>query len=301
MSRIDELPPDQRAALALLLRQRTSYAALAGVLRIPERAVHDRAHSALAMLAPREARTVPADRREQIGDYLLGQQSSVPERLATRTYLNSSAPGRAWASAIVRELTPLASVPLPEIPAGTDGGAGAQAAPSARGHAGRTPSSRVGGAVLLTVLVAAIVIAVVLIAGSGSSHPAKTASTATTKTSTGPTVDARITLRSPDPHSRSIGGMDILSEGDKRAFYIEAEGLPPSHGFFYALWLYNSHHSALPLSKAPPVGANKRLAGGALLPAQAGDYREVLLTRETSTHPTHPGPVVLRGPFTLGS
>ncbi len=311
MSRTDELPADQRAALSLLLRQRTSYAQLAGLLGISERAVHDRAQAALAVLAPREARGLPSQRREQIGDYLLGQQNTVPERLATRTYLNSSEPARAWAAAIVRELTPLASVPLPEIPAGADAGDLAERAASplvgsasASASPRRTspPSSRLGGALLLGVIVAAVVVAVVLLTGGGgsSSHTNTSATTTRANTTTGPAVDARLVLKPPDPRSRSIGGIDVLSEGSKRAFYIEAEHLPPSRGFFYALWLYNSPHSFRPLSKSPPVGSNGRLAGGALLPAEAADYHEIRLTRETSTHPTHPGPVVLRGPFSVG-
>lgn len=145
-----------------------------------------------------------------------------------------------------------------------------------------------------------MVVAVVLLTG-GSSHTSTTAKTTTAaKTTTGPTVDARLALKPVDPKSRSIGGIDVLSEGSKRAFYIEVEHLPPSRGFFYALWLYNSPHSFLPLSKSPPVGSNKRLAGGALLTAAAANYREILLTRETSTHPTHPGHVVMRGPFSVG-
>ena len=90
MSRLDELPPDQRAALSLLLRQRKSYAEVAALLDIPERAVHDRAQAALAVLAPRQARELTAEQRESIGDYLLGQQPGVAERLATRTSLESS-------------------------------------------------------------------------------------------------------------------------------------------------------------------------------------------------------------------
>ena len=74
MSRLDELPPDQRAALSLLLRQRKSYADVAAILGIPARAVHDRAHVALAMLAPRQARGLAPEHREEIGEYLLGQQ-----------------------------------------------------------------------------------------------------------------------------------------------------------------------------------------------------------------------------------
>ncbi len=86
MSRLDELPPDQRAALSLLLRQRKSYAEVAELLGIAEQAVHDRAHAALAMLAPRRARELTPEHRREIGDYLLGQQPGVAERLRTRAY-----------------------------------------------------------------------------------------------------------------------------------------------------------------------------------------------------------------------
>ena len=44
-----------------------------------------------AVLAPLKARELTAERREDVGDYLLGQQASVAERLATRTYLDGSA------------------------------------------------------------------------------------------------------------------------------------------------------------------------------------------------------------------
>ena len=42
------------------------------------------------------------------------------------------------------------------------------------------------------------------------------------------------------------------------------------------------------------------MQGGALLPANAGSYHKILLTRETSTKPSHPGPIVLSGSFSLG-
>jgi len=321
MSRLDELPPDQRAALSLLLRQRKKYAEVATLLGVPEQAVHDRAHAALAVLAPRQARELSADRRREIGDYLLGQES-VAERLSTRAYLNGAAPARAWARVIAAELAPLSSTPLPEIPAGpateAPPGEGLRSrlasAPSDAGATPPTPttsssglpSSRVGGALLLAAILVAVVVAVILLtSGGGSSSSHTSASTtgttsAAATTATGPTVSQKIALRSPNPASRSVGAVEILTEGGKSAFYVAAEHLPPSHGFFYAIWLYNSPTSSLPLSKSPPVGANGRLAGGAPLPANAGSFREILLTRETSARPTRPGHVVLRGPFSLG-
>jgi hypothetical protein len=326
MSRLDELPPDQRAALSLLLRQHKSYAEVAQLLGIDERAVHDRAHAAIAMIAPRRAREVSAERRLEIGDYLLSQQAGVAERLRTRTYLSGSEQARAWAGEVSAALAPLAGAELPEIPA-AGGGAPQQppqpqqprqpqrvqdlAGSPAPAGASATPapvsaqsSSRLGGALVLGVIVAAIVVAIVLLTGGGSSKgkSTSTASTGTTSTAAkkaGPTVTARLALRSPDPTSKSVGVVDVLSEGGKRAFFIEAQHLPRTQGFFYAIWLYNSHTSALPLSKSPPVGASHKLAGGALLPDNAGDFHEMLLTRETATHPTHPGHVVLRGPFRL--
>src|SRR5437899_752480 len=116
MTRLEDLQPDQKAALALLLRRRESYAQLAGLLNIAEQAVHDRAHAALAMLAPGEARDVPADRREQIGEFLLGQQRSEDERAATLDYLSTDAKGRAWARALTAQLAALGDGLLPDVP-----------------------------------------------------------------------------------------------------------------------------------------------------------------------------------------
>jgi len=315
MSRLDELPPDQRAALSLLLRQGKSYAEVAALLAIPERAVHDRAHAALAVLAPRQARGLTAGMREQVGDYLLGQQAAVADRLATRTHLAQSPPSRLWAEALCAELAPLAAGPLPEIPSGEE--AGAPAAPPARAGdspieprppggspwaapersiSERLPSSRLGGALLLAGIAAAVVVAVLLItSGGGKSHAAAPASSAA-----GPKVVANLALSSPEPGSRMIGAIEVLAEGSKRAFLIDGENLPETKGFFYALWLYNSPTSARGLSSAQ-VGKSHRLQGGALLPSNAASYHTFLVTRETNRRVKHPGTIVLSGPFKVGS
>jgi hypothetical protein len=385
MSRLDELPPDQRAALSLLLGQRKSYGELAGVLGISERAVHDRAHAALAVLAPRQARAVPAERREEVCDYLLGQQRGVAERLATRTFLASDEPARTWAQELAGELAPLASAALPNIPAasapasdgkraehetrpqsaagraepaGPSGRLAPSSAPTAAAlgtampagraapptpppaapprqgpPAGRAPSpapgppppsepaggapsrqsgsplpsSRLGGALLLGAIVAAIVVAVILLSGGGGGSKAKSAGTSTSaastnaKTSTsGPKVDQRLTLKSPPGGGSAIAVVEILSEGGKRAFYMAAEHLPPSRGFYYAIWLYDSPSSFEALSRSPTVTSNEKLAGGALLPSNAGNFHEMLVTRETAGKPARPGPIVLRGAFSVG-
>jgi hypothetical protein len=357
MSRLDDLPPDQRATLSLLLRRRKSYADVATMLDIAERAVHDRAHAALAVLAAPQARELSAEQREEVGDYLLGQRTGAAERLATRTYLEGSPQARAWAHALTAELAPLAAgTSLPEIPAGAKAprrARGVEATPaaptpSARAQASSTqptsgevdegsstrpslpptqhaqrPSdsrastsrSRLGGALLLAVIVAVIVVAVVLIAdsGGGGSHSSSgsvasetetgtTSSTGSTGTQTGKAKeDKRITLSSPDSTSKSAGVAEVLSEGNQYAIYLAAQHLPESKGkgFFYAVWLYNSATSFEAVSRAPEVGSNGSVQGGALLPKDAGKYHTMLLTRETASTPTKPGPVVLTGPFAL--
>ena len=93
--------------------------------------------------------------------------------------------------------------------------------------------------------------------------------------------------------------VEVIAEKGKQAFFIEAQHLPESKGFYYAIWLYNSPTSALRASKSPSVGSTHRLAGGSLLPSNAGEYHEILLTKETAAHPKHPGRVILRGTFSL--
>ena len=399
MSRLDDLPPDLHAVLSLVLCRQKSYAEVGGMVGIEERAVHDRAHAALAMLAPRQARELSAEQREQVGEYVLGQDDS-PSRRETRAHLESEAPARAWAQALVAELAPLASKPLPEIPAG--GGTGSADAPvntqpqasattpavqpettqpapratppavepetvqstpsstqipaeqsPADSTAEREPpatteaahgSSRRGGMIVLGVTAAVVIAAVVLIVGvggSGSSNPSSTAaassapattstsaasttpttgststtsstpaanstSTSTTgsttsKTAAGePRIDATIPLTSPNPANKALGIVEVISRGNVRAFLVVGEHLPPTNGFRYAAWLYNSPTDALLLGSGPKVGSNGILKAAGGLPANASHYGTIVLTEEHAEKPTQPGPIVLSGAFKVG-
>jgi hypothetical protein len=157
------------------------------------------------------------------------------------------------------------------------------------------------------VVAIAVVAIVILSLGSKGSSPTTTtsASTSTPTSSTAtssadkPKLDKTIELTPGEPELKANGLAYVLSEGNKRAFYVAAQGLPPSSGFFYAVWLYNSQSNATPLGKAPTVGSNGRMEGGGPLPSDAGSYGKLIITRETSTNPKEPGPIVLTGNFAL--
>src|SRR3954452_7649036 len=116
MSGIKELSVDQMAVLGLVLRQERPYAELAGMLDMDEAEMRRRAQEALDALGPDDGAGLPAERRAEIGDYLLGQRGD-DERTETRRFLEESAPGRAWARTVADQLTELKDS-LPEIPDG---------------------------------------------------------------------------------------------------------------------------------------------------------------------------------------
>src|ERR1700730_2412816 len=241
MSRLDDLPPDQRAVLLLLVQQGKSHAEIAGMLGIPESAVRERAHAGLAALAGGPIIANPTPR-------IRPQQSLRPQ----------------------------------------------------------TTASRGAGALLLGAIVVAIVVVVILVSGSGGSHKSSSASSKTTGSSTTsttagePHVDKQLNLISPDPASKAVGLVEVLSQGSKRAFLVTAEHLPPAaNGSFYAAWLYNSASDARVLGRAPNVSSNGQPQAVGSLPANAGNFHQMLITRESSTKPSHPGPIVLSGPFSL--
>jgi hypothetical protein len=356
MSQLDNLPPDLRAVLSLLLRQHKRHADVAAMLDIEERAVHDRAHAALALLAPREARGLSAPEREQVGEYLLGQQDAAAQS-RTRAQLESSAAARTWARALAGELAPLSSRPLAHIPADppTTAAGGprtarptqsqpstsAQERPPLTTPPDPQPSSRVGGAVILGVLAAVVIVVVLLIVGiGGGSHgttkagstasatghtgsgPQRSAGTGTATsgsagetTGTGTTGGASTTgssqashgkalpLTPPNPAtSKAVGVAYVLTQKGQRAFYIFAKGLPsPPSGAFYAVWLEGAASAAdYPLGSLPAQSSSGLVEGGGPLPSDAGVYRRILVTTETSHHPTHPGPTALGGAFSVG-
>jgi hypothetical protein len=115
MTGLDALPADQKAVLQLLRRQGKAYDELSGLLGVEADAVRSRAYDALDALAG-GAGELNTERRQQVGDWLLGQQGP-DEAGATRSFVEGSVAGRAWARTVAAELAPIAGDRLPEIPA----------------------------------------------------------------------------------------------------------------------------------------------------------------------------------------
>jgi hypothetical protein len=284
MTELDRLPPDQRAVLSLVLERGKSYSEVADMLAIPESAVRERAHAALDALA--NDPTYAA----------LGDDPSRSGRSRSVATEGSSASGVSRSRPSARAGATSASA----------GGSVRERSP----QTGRTTvGSRRAGALLLGAIVVVVVVVVVLLSSGGGKSSSNssttktstgTTSSTTTKSSTSkPTLDKTITLTSAESTLKANGVAYVLSEGSRRAFYVAAQGLPQSSGFFYAVWLYNSPSSSAPLGRAPTVGSNGRMEGGGPLPSDAGDFHQLIITRETSTHPSKPGPVVLSGSFAL--
>jgi hypothetical protein len=311
MAPFDALPADQKAVLQLVLRQGRTYDEIAGLLKISPEAVRDRALSALDALGPQDLEGLEADRQDDVGDYLLGQQSAS-ERAGTRTFLESSAPARTWGRTVSGELRGAGvDAELPEIPADpqeVDEAFGALDARQ-RARAEQERSSRLGGVLLLTGLGIIVALALLIVFGafggddnksSGDSAAVTSATSTTTQTTTGAQVEAQINLTRPAGASgKALGVANIVSQDGQRAIAVVGQDLAPSG--HYVLWLRNGDKVKF-LGFFPVVqGKGKsagRLQGLVGAPSDLTAYKEMLVTREASSTPKQPTQIVLQGSLT---
>jgi hypothetical protein len=203
------------------------------------------------------------------------------------------------------------------LPAGALGALrrGPGAAGRAEGNAAkRAPGepSRVGGALLLIAILGAILGALLLSGALGSSGPAESVrsasaerapsgrSTGSSSTAAAQAVPEAIIKLTGPTGSGASGEAVIARVGAALDIAIEAHGLSPSKGASYIVWLYNSPSSFLAVGRAPAVESDGRLPGSAsTLPEGAAGYHYLIVTRESSSLPTHPGEIVLRGNLDL--
>ena len=318
MTEIDDLAADQRAVLQLLLKQGQTYEDLSGLLKIDAAAVRARAHAALDALGPDAGRRLAPERRAEVSDYLLGQQSAAA-RAATRDHLAASAAARAWARVVASALRPLATEPLPEIPDEVAGAAVAEDEPRAsaaepgaepepvRGVLASPRSSRLGGALLLGGVGVLVVVVVILLISSGGGGGSKkdsstVASTPTNQTTAQATPIAQINLRPPSG-GRALGLAQVFAQSNRRLLIVAGQGL--SQGA-YALWLYTSATKSRLLGFVPSrVGKDGRFVTQGVLPNDASSFQNLVVTSEQvsgnrAATPKQPGTIVLQGKLQTG-
>jgi hypothetical protein len=309
MARFDDLPADQKAVLQLVLRQGRTYAEIATLLKISDAAVQNRALTALDAVGPSGLDGLDDERQDEIGDYLLGQQSAS-ERAATRDFLEASQSGRDWARAVAAELRGAGiggEDALPEIPADAGEVDEAFDALHAR-RAARTEqqrSSRLGGVLLIVAAVIVVVGAVLLLThviGGNDDKNDKAAATTTTATGTAAnpnstaTVEQQINLNPPGGGRTPLGVANIVAQNGRRAIAVVGQDLPASG--HYVLWLKNGSRTKF-LGFFQPVtstGTDKgKLQGIVAAPTDLSSYTTMLITRESSSSPRTPSATVLSG------
>lgn len=306
MTTFEQLPPDQRATLSLLLRKHKTYAEVAATLDISASAVHDRAHAALAVLAPGLARELTPELRSEVSDYLLGQQD--PQRASqTRGRISGSAAARDWAQALTAELAQVSGGEPDQV----SGGGPDEAPPAVRDREpGRPSVSRRGGLALLGALIVIVIVAVVLIVsggkgkGTGEQSAQSSGKGGAAEQGSEPQghLTAELPLTAAEPGGSAKGGVEVVTYEGHKLFLLAADGLEPSagKGFFYAVWLLDPKGNVKPTGyKAPTVSSSGNLSATGVLPSNASDYERIELTRETGSHPTSPGRIVLEGAFKL--
>jgi hypothetical protein len=250
MATFDQLSPEQRAIVELVLRQGKTYGELADMLNLSEGRVRELARDALVELAPVSVRGVEEDWRGQLADYVLGQQSG-PEATATKGHLRRSEAARSWARSLLDSLEQFyENGSVPAIPDGERGrssrrpAAAAAAAdkPERREGEGRLAAAGdpvmrrrllAGAGALLLVLLVVLVWPVGLLTGDDDSggDNASADQSSSTQNASGDT-----------PINTQRSGQAIIAEQEgKPIILISAVGLEPSpKNTAYQVWLYNS-------------------------------------------------------------
>lgn len=299
MASLESLNDGQRAVLQLLLRQGKSYDDLAGMLNTDPAGVRARARGAVAAIGA-DASEIGKDRRDEIADYLLGQQTAS-QRAATREYLEGSAAGRSWGHAAAAALAPIGGT-LPDVPAEREEVVGApdrQFAGRAEGLRSSVLGTRLlfaGGGVLI-----AIVIILATSLGGGDDAGSKKTTPAALTTPKGDKIEvvAHASLGPPKGSaSKARGDAAIVHfpETNQYRFGLNATGLPPGRprGAAYGVWLYTSKDKKRFLGFPDmTVGKDGKLQTVSDLSPDTPTYGAVLLTRETADSPKQPGAIVL--------
>ncbi len=316
MATFDQLSPEKRAIVELVLQQGKTYPELADMLGMPEPRVRELARDALVELAPVSVRGVEEDWRGQLADYVLGQQSG-PEATATKGHLRRSEAARSWARSLLDSLEQLyANGSVPAIPDGERGGRSARRASAAPAAAASAPLAaaatrgdgheRTGLATgdpvmrrrILAGAAAAVVLLLVLLVWpvgllTGDDDDSGGSSSAGDGQPAAQTGDQGQQAAAGQPAGIAI----VVDQGGKRQILVQAAALPPSgQDQGYYVWLYNSPDDAKSLGGQITDQQGNYQAIGAF-PEDYANYKFIDVTLQpVGKNPKHTGESVLRGP-----
>ena len=304
MATFDQLSPEQRAIVELVLRQGKTYDELADMLNLPEPRVRELARDALVELAPVSVRGVEQDWRGQLADYVLGQQSG-PEATATKGHLRRSEAARSWARSLLDSLEQFyVNGSVPAIPEGERGrrAAAAPREPRAREGGGALAAAGdpvmrrrllAGAGALLLVLLIVLVWPVGLLTG-GDDNGGSSSSASSNQTSQGTGTQNQATSDQP------AGIAIVVQRNGKKQLLVQAANLAPSgQSEGYYVWLYNSPSDAKSLGGQVTDRQGNYQALGSF-PADYQNYRYIDISRQQigkDPNVKHSGNSVLRGPM----
>jgi hypothetical protein len=301
MATFDQLSPEQRAIVELVLRQGKTYNELADMLNLPEGRVRELARDALVELAPVSVRGVEEDWRGQLADYVLGQQSG-PEATATKGHLRRSEAARSWARSLLDSLEQFyENGSVPAIPEGERKAKRAEPVQKSTGS-GLAPTTDpvmrrrllAGAGALLLLLLIVLVWPVGLLTGDDDSNSSSADSTPASQ-STGQ-GDGQQTATTGQPAGIAI----VVQRSGKKQLLVQAANLAPSgQSEGYYVWLYNSPDDAKSLGGQVTDEQGNYQALGAF-PADYENYKYIDVTRQQvgkDPNVKHSGESVLRGPM----
>jgi Anti-sigma-K factor rskA/Sigma-70, region 4 len=295
MATFDQLSPEQRAIVELVLRQGKTYGELSEMLNLPEGRVRELARDALVELAPVSVRGVEEDWRGQLADYVLGQQAG-PEATATKGHLRRSEAARSWARSLLDSLEQL--YPNGSVPAIPDGERGrAKRQEPAERPALAVPSDPVmrrrllaGAGALLLLLLIVLVWPIGLLTGGDDEK--SSANTEQAAQNTGNQSQA------PAANGQPAGIAIVVERNGKKQLLVQAANLTPSgQSEGYYVWLYNSPSDSRSLGGQVTDQQGNYQAIGAL-PANFQNYKFIDVTRQRvgkDPNVKHSGESVLRG------
>ncbi|MEA2480553.1 MAG: hypothetical protein QOJ07_2475 [Thermoleophilaceae bacterium] len=307
MTAFDQLAPEGRAVLELVLKRGRSYAKVADMLDMRAADVAELAHEALEDLTPVSSRGVDGEWRGAVGNFVLGQTTRGEEAEA-RDWLRRSEAARTWALSLVDVLTGVAKDGvLPEI---TD------IKPERTRPARKAVPVDRRLTAGLGALAAALAIALIVSLASGGGDDKKSGGSSAAAAAAAPTgaaaasgapgatgaqgaqatpkAESQGTLK-PEPGETATGPAGIYAQGTRKILVVQAKLQPVNvKTEAYEVWLWNSNADVQPIG-VQGTDSKGVMQGAAELPKNYAHFKNVVVSREkTGTSPKAPTHLVAR-------